>query len=529
MAERTFSIVDLLLMNHFFFIATDSDQDFDPTAEMLINDFDDEHTLDEEEALDDSGNADEIDDLNKEGEMPLEELLALYGYNQSNRPEKGDVTSSTNSTIAVTMGDSNSSSNSSLDQSVPNTSHCNSATSTVRSSQHFDEIPAQQTWSLGQCSSTNLLMGCMNNEISESDDDEDDEMSDTVDDWRRTIQVGSDYQASVPDGLCKYGDLPAYENEDKLIWDPTILSDKCVEEYLKQFQQLDALESVESSTGSNGSEDGTPFVPIPDTTLPFGCHIRDNEQALFLLLQCGHKIEEALRRRRMQPQLNIYEPMTSWSEEECRNFEDGLKTYGKDFHIIQKNKVRTRSVSEIVQFYYLWKKTERHDAFASKWRIEKKKYSLHPGTTDYMDRFLDEQENLALQAHSLSSSSYNLQPTTRQTVHASYSIMPSSSYHHLSSSGSALRPDSVMESLSVLENSGLCDGDRVSPVSMSPIVNGLKSENSVAQCCSTSGNNALKYRSPHSDDCYISASVTNGPNSSVHSLSSANNVRSSRQ
>ena len=33
-----------------------------------------------------------------------------------------------------------------------------------------------------------------------------------------------------------------------------------------------------------------------------------------------------------------------------------------------------RSVGELVQFYYLWKKTERHDVFANSFRIEKKKY-----------------------------------------------------------------------------------------------------------------------------------------------------------
>ena len=54
------------------------------------------------------------------------------------------------------------------------------------------------------------------------------------------------------------------------------------------------------------------------------------------------------------------ETMTLWSEEECRAFELGLRLYGKDFHMIQQQKVRTRSVGELVQFYYLWKKTERH-------------------------------------------------------------------------------------------------------------------------------------------------------------------------
>jgi hypothetical protein len=48
-------------------LATDSDQDFDPSAEMLVNDFDDEHTLDEEEAMDDNdiNGEEEIDDLHK--------------------------------------------------------------------------------------------------------------------------------------------------------------------------------------------------------------------------------------------------------------------------------------------------------------------------------------------------------------------------------------------------------------------------------------------------------------------------------
>jgi hypothetical protein len=107
--------------------------------------------------------------------------------------------------------------------------------------------------------------------------------------------------------------------------------------------------------------------------------------------------------------------MSLWSEEECRAFELGLRLYGKDFHMIQSQKVRTRSVGELVQFYYLWKKTERHDVFANNTRLEKKKYTLHPGTgiktgrhrgaimtssfcfiitgtTDYMDRFIDEQD-----------------------------------------------------------------------------------------------------------------------------------------
>jgi len=31
--------------------------------------------------------------------------------------------------------------------------------------------------------------------------------------------------------------------------------------------------------------------------------------------------------------------MSLWSEEECRNFENGLRAYGKDFFQIRRNKV----------------------------------------------------------------------------------------------------------------------------------------------------------------------------------------------
>jgi len=38
--------------------------------------------------------------------------------------------------------------------------------------------------------------------------------------------------------------------------------------------------------------------------------------------------------------LSLTEEISVWTEEECRNFEQGLKAYGKDFHLIQANKVR---------------------------------------------------------------------------------------------------------------------------------------------------------------------------------------------
>merc|ERR1719474_26753 len=186
--------------------------------------------------------------------------------------------------------------------------------------------------------------------------------------------IGPSYQASVPSGTTNYDDTLPYENEDKQLWDPTRLSEEVTREYLAKSAE---------TLGANGA--------LGVNGIPTGSHIRDDEQALLLLLQCGYNTEEALRRKRMNA-VPPADTMSLWSEEECRAFETGLRVYGKDFHSIQSQKVGTRSVGELVQFYYLWKKTERHDVFANSFRIEKKKYTLHPGTTDYMERFMDEQD-----------------------------------------------------------------------------------------------------------------------------------------
>jgi hypothetical protein len=348
-----------------------------------------------------------------------------------------------------------------------------------------------------------------------SDDESEDDFSVNEEDWRRTIQVGSDYQASIPEGLSRYDGAPAYENEDRLLWDPSYLEDKEIEEYLIRFSQ-------NSDEETNGED------VVSSTLLPTGSHIRDDEQALYLLHQCGNNIEEALRRRRMTANLPaINESMTSWSEDECKAFEAGLRMYGKDFHLVQINKVRTRSVGELVQFYYLWKKTERHDLFATKFRLEKKKYSLHPGTTDYMDRFLDEQENMALTVQaSLSSSSSslnNIQSSNKQNH--SYRSSPSTQ----SLNSSPHKSDHIlMDDLSThyANINSFCDsGGSNSTTSLSGFINGYykKSESVLCSSVGSAGNsNNLNLIPPKV--CHSSNPITNEWVASQQSVSTNSNI-----
>lgn len=46
--------------------------------------------------------------------------------------------------------------------------------------------------------------------------------------------VGSEYQAQIPEGLCRYDDALPYENEDKLVWDPSQLQECDIELYLQR-------------------------------------------------------------------------------------------------------------------------------------------------------------------------------------------------------------------------------------------------------------------------------------------------------
>ena len=55
-------------------------QEFEPTLDMMMNDFDDEQTMEEEEANEDQDNEeDELAALEQEQDMPIEELLKMYG------------------------------------------------------------------------------------------------------------------------------------------------------------------------------------------------------------------------------------------------------------------------------------------------------------------------------------------------------------------------------------------------------------------------------------------------------------------
>ncbi|XP_053294992.1 mesoderm induction early response protein 1b isoform X3 [Pleuronectes platessa] len=333
--------------------AGSDDRDFDPAADMLVHDFDDERTLEEEERLEasDETNANEIEDLAREREMPIHELLSLYGYGggstadedeeEEEEPEEEEDDEEEDEEEDL---DNDESSRSTGELKRNEGEGVRNSIGQGNDAQTTSEVRTRSVRSLG---TAELMYFESNNDAEEGSDEDEDYVP--SEDWKKEIMVGSMYQAETPAGLCKYNDNEkVYENDDQLLWNPECLPEGKVVEFLTEASRR------------TGDEKGVDAIPE-------GSHIKDNEQALYELVKCDFDTEEALRRLKFNVKA-AREELSVWTEEECRNFEQGLKAYGKDFHLIQANKQT---------------------------RLGKRKYNLHPGVTDYMDRLLDETESAA--------------------------------------------------------------------------------------------------------------------------------------
>ncbi|XP_070478287.1 mesoderm induction early response protein 2 isoform X7 [Equus przewalskii] len=303
----------------------------------------------------------EKDFISQSSDMPLDELLALYGYEASDpiseqESEGSDATAHLpdmtldKEQIAKDLlsGEEEEETQSSADDLTPSvTSHDASDLFPDQSGSGFlaaaDKEPGSST----------------------SSDAEEDPLP--ANKCKKEIMVGPQFQADLSSlHLNRHGEK-IYENEDQLLWDPNVLPEREVEEFLYRAVKRRWHEMA-------GSQ------------LPEGEAVKDSEQALYELVKCNFNIEEALRRLRFNVKV-IRDGFCAWSEEECRNFEHGFRVHGKNFHLIQANKVRTRSVGECVEYYYLWKKSERYDCFSQQTRLGRRKYGP-AGTTD-ADQDLD--------------------------------------------------------------------------------------------------------------------------------------------
>uniref|UniRef100_A0AAR2JCQ9 ELM2 domain-containing protein n=1 Tax=Pygocentrus nattereri TaxID=42514 RepID=A0AAR2JCQ9_PYGNA len=266
---------------------------------MLVHDYDDEHTLEEEEMREGESNvSSEIADLEKEGNMPLEELLALYRYEPSVSTVGGSSADSSSVELTDELPDMT------LDKEEIAKDLLSGDDEETQSSAD-DLTPSVTSHETSDFFPRTLRSNTVYDGDKESEGEED---GLNTEDSRKEIMVGSQYQAEIPSLTC-YDELEkVYEDEDQLLWKPNVLPESKVKDFLQE--------------ASLSSTDGE-------------CLVRDNEQALYELVKCNYNVHEALERYRSSEKSSKDE-MHPWSEEECRNFEHALLLYEKNFHLIQK-------------------------------------------------------------------------------------------------------------------------------------------------------------------------------------------------
>ncbi|XP_064411690.1 metastasis-associated protein MTA3 isoform X2 [Latimeria chalumnae] len=170
------------------------------------------------------------------------------------------------------------------------------------------------------------------------------------------IRVGPRYQADIPDML-KEGE-PDDRDQSKLevkVWDPdSPLTDRQIDQFLVVARAvgtfaraLDCSSSVRQPSlhmsAAAASRDITLFHAM-DTLHK---HNYDLTSALSILVPQGGPVL-------------CRDEMEEWSASEASLFEEALEKYGKDFNDIRQDFIPWKSLTSIVEYYYMWKTTDRY-------------------------------------------------------------------------------------------------------------------------------------------------------------------------
>lgn len=297
---------------------SDENKEFEPTIDMMMNDFDDERTMEEEEAEDDQDNEeDELAALEQEQDMPIEELLKMYNYGppqpsvQESSDDKHPLGPSSSKGTPEKKGDQSDKDHGDGEEGPSRAHEHEKDDSLIDMSIHDEDDgdgdlsggkrrgssspqpPSKKSRSeLARFYEAAVEGRALRSQVGGQPDDIDEEEDEDADDsdfegrdysWKKTIMIGPSYQASVPSGMASYGDTLPYgnskyngqlfesrwrhkmyftvENEDKHLWNPGQLTLNDVEDYLIKSQ-----ETVVQSGGVG--------------SLPLGAHVRDDEQVI---------------------------------------------------------------------------------------------------------------------------------------------------------------------------------------------------------------------------------------------------------
>uniref|UniRef100_A0A8C4FBG1 Metastasis associated 1 n=1 Tax=Dicentrarchus labrax TaxID=13489 RepID=A0A8C4FBG1_DICLA len=170
------------------------------------------------------------------------------------------------------------------------------------------------------------------------------------------IRVGNKFQADITD-LLKEGEEDGRDLEklEEKVWDPnSSLTEKQIDQFLVVARSVGTFARALDCSSS---------VRQPSLHMSAAAASRDITlfHAMDTLHATGYDMTRAIAA--LVPQggpVLCRDEMEEWSASEANLFEEALEKYGKDFTDIQQDFLPWKSLTSIIEYYYMWKTTDRY-------------------------------------------------------------------------------------------------------------------------------------------------------------------------
>ncbi|KRZ73782.1 Metastasis-associated protein MTA3 [Trichinella papuae] len=164
------------------------------------------------------------------------------------------------------------------------------------------------------------------------------------------IRVGPEFQADVPEKMDENNDMVDEPEREMLLYNGLNgLSDAQIDQYLVVAKAVGTFARAVDISST---------VKIPNLHMSAAAASRDvtTMQALSILHKANYDIGKAV----VGGPLISRDQLEEWSASEANLFEEALEKYGKDFSDIRHDFLPWKQLSDIIEYYYMYKTTDRY-------------------------------------------------------------------------------------------------------------------------------------------------------------------------
>jgi len=175
---------------------------------------------------------------------------------------------------------------------------------------------------------------------------------------RGEIKIGSNYQAEVPSVdsiITMEEDTRREEDLEELVWSPHHdLTDKAIDQFLVLSRSVGTFARAVDAAST-----------LKQPSLHMSAAAASRDITLFHAMELLHKCKYDFAKASLKlvegssPHLST-DQMEDWTTAEAGLFEEAMEKYGKGFNDIWTDFLPWKTVKNIVEYYYMWKTTDRY-------------------------------------------------------------------------------------------------------------------------------------------------------------------------